>query len=193
MRVFILRQDCDRYRCFHVERGTPDPFEDLRGASPNRLADRWTPPAVYLANSKLKVGDFLNARDHYLVTNQRATRALMPILQRAGELLPLPYDGQMYTVLNVTEYADCLDHLRTSWVTGPSGYRIMAEDYVFAPDRLPGSVVFKTPDLRGQEIFVVEGMRKPGEEFREIVRRERLKGLLFKEVWSSDVPSERSG
>jgi hypothetical protein len=38
---------------------------------------------------------------------------LEEFLEMAGELLPLPYRGEEYTIVNVTECINCLDHEAT--------------------------------------------------------------------------------
>ena len=62
----------------------------------------------------------------------------------------------------------------------------MIDRHVFRPDLLPKSTIFKVPEMGGSIIYVTEGLNEPEKEFRAIVHRERLEGLLFKVVWSSD-------
>jgi hypothetical protein len=106
----------------------------------------------------------------------------------AGELLPLPHRGEVFTVLNITECINCLDHNRTRWVLGKStGARIRIKEYAFHPNRFSESVLFKIPETCKADVLVVEGL--PGcevEEFRYVVEQNGLEGLLFEEIWSSE-------
>jgi hypothetical protein len=110
---------------------------------------------------------------------------LRDLLEMAGELLPLQYKGDPYTLLNFTECMDCLDHKNTEWVLGKTtGAKINVKRYVFMPNRLPESSIFKIPE-RPSSIFVAAGRFDPDDEFKHVVEKEKLEGLLFEEV-SSD-------
>ena len=186
VRVFKVYQDIDHFQCFRAKDPKLDPFEDLlHGKS---WSSTWSPPSVYLDSPKLKRGDFYQSGSNYMIANPKATDALRTLFEEAGELLPLPFQGEKYYVLNVTKCVDCLDQEKTGWsVPNPSGsYRGWIVHYVFMRDRLPDSAIFKIPEYSGREIFTIEGLREPESEFREIVRREGLKGLQFKQVWSSE-------
>ena len=145
------------------------------------------PPPVFIYEPKLKAGDFFNFDSDALIANPRATEALRTLFEMAGELLPLPYKGEVYAILNVTECIDCVDRERTDWRRTPDG-RILTsgtEKFAFRPTRFSESPIFKFPeDCFG--VYVVEGLLDPEEEFREIVRREGLKGLEFEEIWSDE-------
>jgi hypothetical protein len=106
-------------------------------------------------------------------------------LEMAGDLLPLPYEDQEYTILNVTECINCLDHEASEWRHSPfTGQRISPLRYVFHPDRFSESTLFKIPETRRAEILVVEGLHDPEAEFRYAVEQGNLKGLIFEELWS---------
>ena len=100
----------------------------------------------------------------------------------AGELLPLPYQGQEYTLLNVTECINCLDEEHTEWVYH-LGTKIQIAKYVFHPDRFSESTIFKIPQTRRGEILTVEGLKDPEDEFKYVVEKEGLKGIEFEMLW----------
>ncbi len=105
----------------------------------------------------------------------------------AGQLLPLPYKGQTYTILNVLECVDALDQDRTQWIYGETtGAKIKIEQYHFYSNRLGESVLFKIPETSRAEVLLVEGLRDAEEEFRFIVAQNNLKGLIFEEVWNDE-------
>ncbi len=137
---------------------------------------------------KLRHGNFYNFGGGFLTADGRATEALRTHFEMAGELLPLPYKGEIFTVLNVTECIDCLDHERTTWNVvrrNDKEIPVCIDRYVFREDRLSESPLIKIPEENVSSIFLVEGHMDPDEEFREIVNRQGLEGLKFEEVWSS--------
>ena len=174
MKVFKISRDY-RYQYFLPEDDHNHVLSSL-DATP-RLAN-WNPPAVFVYEPKLMVGNFYNTGVN-LIADQRATDALRPLFEMAGELLPLDYKGQRFTVLNVMVCVDCLDHDKSEWRIGPSGSRSLVKP-VFSPELLPPSPIFKIHDTIAT--FLTEGLLAPDQEFREIVRREGLKGLKFEEI-----------
>lgn len=191
IKVFKVKQNCDRFRCLHEMSDRPHVLETLAGCKPR--GKDWEPPPVHLNNPKLKIGDFLNALNNYLVANTRATELLRPLFAACAEILPLPCEGEMYYVINVTKCVDCLDDNKTVWAIPEGPYRGWIVRHVFTPERLQAGGIFKIPEYGGREIFAVEGLGDRDAEFREIVRRERLTGLLFEEVWSSDARDDEAG
>jgi hypothetical protein len=104
----------------------------------------------------------------------------------AGELLPLPYEGEVYTLLNITECINCLDHEQTEWIYGKStGARIGIKKYVFHQERFSESDLFKIPETCTSEVLVVEGLKDIRDGFKYAVEASGLQGLIFELVWKS--------
>ncbi len=178
MKVFRIRMDVDRYQSFLP---VDTKCKALHNTDGSPRSKDWSPPPVFVYSPKLKAGSFYNGNNAILIANQKATSALRYLFEMAGDLLPLPYKGEMYTLLNVTNCIDCLDQNETRWIIAPNGARLGIQHYVFRADRLSPSPIFKIPKERRTSLFVVEGLVEPEQEFREIVRREELKGLIFDE------------
>ena len=120
------------------------------------------------------------------VTDSTATEALRDLLEMAGELLPIRCKNEDYTLLNVTECMDCLDHDRTEWEMGRrTGQKIRIIRHVFKANRLPESSIFKIPEQLAT-LYVAEGRFDPEDEFKSRVEKTQLKGLLFEQVWQDD-------
>jgi hypothetical protein len=185
MKVYRIDHDTQHYQYFLVE--NDDEVERLvMDCTPK--ADTWSSPSVFVFKPMLKAGDFYQFEGDLLITSPRATEVLRTHLEMAGELLPLPYQGEEYTVLNVTECINCLDGDKTEWaVDDETGERLYPEKYVFHRDRFTESALFKIPETHGAEILVVEGLHDPEEEFRYMVEQANLKGLIFVQFWSSDA------
>lgn len=146
----------------------------------------WTSPKVFSYEPLLKAGDFWKLGAGMLITTPKATDILLTFLEMAGELLPLFYQGQTFTILNVTECINCLDDTNTKWVYGETtGAKIRIEKYAFYPDRFSESTIFKIPETHKGEILVVEGLKDPEDEFKYTVENAGLQGIIFEQIWES--------
>ncbi len=185
MKVYSIRHDVDRFQFFLPADPECKTFDQLDGST--KLAS-WEPPEVFILEPKYRAGNFYNAHGNFLIADERAAEALRPLLEKAGELLPLEYKGRRFTVLNVTAVVDCLDHDKSEWRIGRNGNRVLVNRYAFRADLLPPSPIFKLPIGARTTTLLTEGLMDPAQELREIVRREGLKGLRFAELWDSEVP-----
>lgn len=185
MKVFRLDVDVNRYRYFQPEHAEAFTSGQLMFDGRSRLAD-WSPPTVHVYKPKLRRPNFTNflAGTNCLVCDGVAITEVRDMLERSGELLPLPYKGEMWHVLNVTEVVNVLDEDRTEWITGRStGKRIGIKKYAFY-NRFPETPLFKIPESSNSEILTVEGLIDPADEFKPTVERLGLEGLKFEEIWS---------
>jgi hypothetical protein len=176
LKVFRVRTDVNHFQYFLPENRSDYPIlMDFDGTS---KAKSWKPPPVYILKPKHKKGDFFNFGTGYLILSSRARDVLGEFLEMAGELLPLPYKGETYSLLNVTECIDCLDQKKTEFYPDQA-----PKKYAFHPDRFVESQLFKIPETDKAEILLVEGRDDPEEEFRHIVEANKLQGLIFEQLW----------
>ncbi len=183
MRVYRIWNDSNHYQSF-----LPEQEEDWQKLDMDCTpkAEIWVPPLVYVHMPKLKEGDFYNSGRGILIPSPRATAALRMHLEMAGELLPLPYKGQEFTVLNVTECINCLDQEKTEWIYGQTtGAKIGIKTYVFHRNRFSESRIFKIPETHKSEILVVEWVEGTEDEFKYTVESAGLKGLIFEKIWEA--------
>jgi hypothetical protein len=186
MKVYEVRLDTNKYQRFLPEDQGVWKTKYLKMDCSRKLPD-WVPLPIYVPNPRLKKGNFFHLCPGAFVTENGTTEKLRDILEMAGELLPLSCKGADYTLLNVTECMDCLDHDKTAWVFGKAtGAKIDIKRYVFKPERLPESSLFKIPE-RVAHLFVAEGRFDSEDEFKSRVEQEGLEGLLFAEVWRSEI------
>jgi hypothetical protein len=144
--------------------------------------DNWVPPPVFIYEPRHIRGDFYQFGSD-LITSPKATAALRHLLEAAGELLPLPYEGEEYTVLNILRTVDCVDTNRTRrfpW----RGDRYVLQEVAVQRLRESPSVLFKFPQPSPPGVHVVEGLLDPDQEFRAVASQHDLKGLLFIERWN---------
>jgi hypothetical protein len=184
LKVYRLKSEVDRYQYFLAQRREDEAKLVMYGTP---KAQRWQPPGVFIYEPNLKAGDFFNFGSSVLITSPEATDILGRYLHAAGELLPLPFEGLVYHVLNVTLCINALEPDSPGWVIGKStGRRISIRQYSFHADRFPESDLFKIPETCKSEILYVEGGRAYEDSFRHAVEANGLRGLRFEEVWSSD-------
>jgi hypothetical protein len=181
IRVFRVKNDVDNFQYFLTENESDAPKLMMDGTPKSNI---WSPPPVYLFQPKLQKGDFFNFYLDILISSPRATELLHNLFVEAGELLPLPYNDEVFTLLNVTECINCLDQSNTKWIVNETtNVRVMIGHYAFHTNRFSESCLFKIPETSKGEILVVEGLRDPKDEFRYKVDKLGLKGLKFQLLW----------
>ena len=110
---------------------------------------------------------------HGLSFRPRAIRALEPLLEIHGELLPLLCGEAEFRLYHPTQVLDALDENASSVAR-----RIMrVERYVLRPDVLERVAIFMIPNLRVSPTFV-------DQRFVDLWRPAGLKGLEFSQIWA---------
>lgn len=99
----------------------------------------------------------------------------------AGELLPVPYKEQTFSLLNITQCIECLDAERSEWQEMKSTGRKRLRKPFLRADRMCASTLFKSAHSP-LEIYCIEYSGDPEEEFKASVEHHKLKGLVFEEV-----------
>lgn len=184
MKVYRVRPDVNKFQHFMLE----DPnigLSEMMIFDGTLKNEKWKSPAVYITNPKQKTGHFpVLWSTATLVVDGTAFEQLQDLLEMSGELLPLPYKGSMYHVLNVTECFNVLDENKTQWLYEQASGPI--KKYSFHASRFSESPLFKIPETCKSEILTIEGLKDPDDEFKGRVERLGLKGLVFEELWSDE-------
>jgi len=181
MKVYRVKSDVSAFQYFLPEREAD--IRTLRMECTERLPD-WNPPPVFIFKPFHKRGDFFHFSSNMLITSPASTNILRGYLEEAGELLPLPYKGEEYTLLNVLNCIDCLDEDKTEWfVDEEDGTRLRPLTYAFHPDRFTEARLFKIPQTYRAELLVADFEQDDDEEFLGTVRKHGLQGLIFEQLW----------
>jgi hypothetical protein len=189
MRVYRLEQDPDRWQCLH---GKGSKYLDVFNV-PATLeegesrAATWKAPPVDQIDPDLEESDFSNPDSGAWIFHPRALAVLRPLLEEAGELLPVRYGKETYQFLHVTRYVDALDPEATQL------NRIgEIKRYAFVPKKLAGVGLFKIATTwRGKtpvcdlDLFLADGHRDASHDFRALVKKHGLRGVELKKVWES--------
>jgi hypothetical protein len=119
--------------------------------------------------------------DTVIVIRDRALPSLQPILQRYGEIVPVPCEEPVY-LFNVTSIVDGLDEHRSTIARFDSGEVMAIERHVFKPDAIGNAAIFKLPG-RASSIYLRETVVHRVGELGRV-------GLAFDMVWSDEAVTD---
>lgn len=180
VKVYRLRNDVDRYQYFLTNEDS-DVMSIVMDCSPRLVS--WVPPGVFIYEPLHKPGAMYNFTSGSPIFSPHATEVLRDFLEMAGELLPLPYEGETYTLLNVTECINCLDQKSSEWRYSPSGEQAGGvKRYIFHPKRFSESLIFKIPETHRGEVLLLD--REDGEGFLDVARAQGLEGFRLDLLWT---------
>jgi hypothetical protein len=114
---------------------------------------------------------------HALIFKPQAVKAIGSLLQEFGELLPLLCNDADVMMYNPTHLLDALDEDASSVLRFTGGRIMWINKYVFRPEIIGHSDIFKIPNLRVSPTFV-------SQRFVDLWNSADLKGLEFKLVWA---------
>lgn len=181
MRVFQIRFELSNYQAVLIDGDDQfsSPYFRVMDFQVGRVSDSWNPPPIYVDKPKLKRPDIFHLVGAVgLVLTPRALDHLDRFALWVGELLPLPFRGEMLQLLNVLQVYDCLNLERTVFEGGE------ATVFEFHAHRLPEAPIFRLPQNRSGQLFCHEGVGEPVWEFKSTVENAGLEGLSFDEVWN---------
>lgn len=127
----------------------------------------------------MKESDFPWLGSWAIVMRKTAIDELRIMLDKSGEILPLKTDdGVELSVLNA-QVVDALDEVNSDTMKLPVTNRILlVKKPVFFEERIKDLDVFRLPH-RASSTYV-------SDRFVTRVKKARLRGLIFKKVWSND-------
>ena len=180
MKVFRLNNDVNRYQYFLTENES-DAMKLISNCAPSKAT--WLPPPVFVYKPRHQEGDFYNFYSGTPILTPRATELLRDYLEMSGELLPLPYKSEIFTLLNITECINCLDEQNSEWLheSYPGEKSGPIKKYVFHPDRFSESDIFKIPETSPVEVLVLD--REEGEGCIDILRNSDITGYELTLLW----------
>lgn len=175
--VYELARDVERYKSLTMQ--DEDDFLRLPIFDGKALSQEWRAYEVEFIrdelNEDLLPGDF-PAFGTVPTFSKRAVDALFDLLIENGELLPLnSSDGEFYAY-NVLKVVNALDESRSDVKRFSDGGIMRVNTYAFYHRELAGQTIFKVPQL-AQEFVTDSFVRR--------VRKSRLTGFKFVELWTS--------
>jgi len=148
----------------------------------------WSPPLMRSLYPLRPEPDFwhVSTNSGAFAAGPRAMEVTQGFLDRAGQLLPLPYNGQELMICNILECVDCIDKERSEWNLHPITKERLSPSWPFFDEfYTPGSTLFKIPQ-DPTVIYVWELCHDPDSEFKACVEENKLTGFIFQPVWSSE-------
>jgi hypothetical protein len=186
MKVFEVSTDGDDYQMLEPE--DKQPIVDgvrLYMFDGTPKAEDWMPLSLYIPNPTRPRPNFFHSfLGAFVVSPATMTPEIAEFLEMAGELLPLPFEGQEFEIANILEVVNCINANESIWKTYPSGKKLVRKP-AFYPDRFGESSISKIPEMR-YRIFCYEGIKSREDEFKTYVEDNHLTGLKFREVWSDE-------
>jgi hypothetical protein len=183
MKVFLVGFDVNRFRSLALDGDQSSKV--LHFDCTPRSAD-WSSPAMYCPDPVRPRPDlWYVGTSSTIAATADAFDKVQTQFEMAGECLPLAAEGERFTLLNVTECINCLDHDRSEFLKTADGRKLFPLKYAFHRDRFEENSIFKIPEARTR-ILCVERAQDPEMEFKAAVDTHRLKGLTFQQIWSSD-------
>jgi hypothetical protein len=178
LKVYRLQTDTERYCSFAlVDETKSGIYHSFDGRS---LRSSWEPLSITAADeddAAAEMADF-GLLGTIPIVSERTVEVLRDLTVRCCEFLPLAFSRQAYFALNVMTVVDALDEKRSTLTRFSDGAVMSVQDYVFRLDSLNRVVIFRIPQLLRAYVFVTQ-------HFVDRVRRARLTGFRFTELWTS--------
>jgi len=144
----------------------------------------WVEANWYCFNPKQKKGNFytLGSSSSFAFDKEVYESNLFPLLEMAGEILPIQLGMETLYVMNILECVNTLNDEKTDWETYPDGSRRKISNYYFHNDRISESSLFKIPQTSKTEILTYSGVKDPEDEFKSLYEKLNFSGLIFERL-----------
>lgn len=185
MKVFLVKSDVNNFSWFKPDVPESELFDFTMFDCTSR-ASEWKPPKIKDLSPDHQRGDFVYYSPGALLIRPEVVHLVRPFFDRAGELLPLWFEGDIYTLLNITNCVDATDETNTEWLLAKDGSKVEIRRHAFDPARLNEISLFKVPETCKGSVLTWEKDGTPELEFKAFVEQNNLTGLLFEELWDSE-------
>jgi hypothetical protein len=177
--VYSLVPDLDNFQYIIPDDAAAAMAFDYDG---NAIGGEWRPPSVYRANPQKPKPDIWGFMSFGAVIGLSvpAAQTLCTFVDQSCELLLLELEGESMFLCNVISVVNALDRQKCRHRKGDLDW---IDQFAFHPDRFEYSL-FKIPETVREDIYCVEGLADPDDEFKGAVEKHGLRGLKFKELWT---------
>ncbi|WP_438348217.1 imm11 family protein [Paenibacillus sp. FA6] len=119
------------------------------------------------------------------VISERVKQVIAPFIENEVEFLPLLHDELELSMVNVINVLECVDWKRSDIRNYEDGSFAGFNKLVFDFNKIPDNTyIFKYKERAGTEVYVTE-------LFKELIERNKLKGLDLTEVYDSEDTEEK--
>jgi hypothetical protein len=175
MNIWEISSDIDKYNSFELVDPSKTLGQILYSGYGSHILDQWKPVEVRLVDRGLPYGDFPPLSSALPVVSENTLNLIFNLIQDYVEFLPLKCDSGNFYIINVISIIDCLDHSLSTFKRFSSGRVMRVEKYVFRPNCIGQTPIFKIPEQVRNRQYVTD-------PFKEVVERNALSGLLFTKV-----------
>lgn len=186
MKIFSIGVDVEKYQWI-MPTVDDDNILDLLTFECSRKSDSWIFEDWFVFNPMLKAGDFSYVVSGVLAFNERVYDSdLGPLLEMAGEVLPIDVNGRRAYVLNVLECCSMLNERKSIWNPDDPNNALLIKKYAFYEDRITESTLFKIPQTARVQVLTYCDVKDPEDEFYYLYHSLGFSGLTFECLYSSD-------
>ncbi|QJD82592.1 imm11 family protein [Cohnella herbarum] len=147
------------------------------------IKESWM-PIKFITLKNGKYVDFPNFRDGVPVCTRETFVKIGYEIGYQAEFLPVAHEELDLLLVNVTNIIDCVNSDKSTAKRLSTGAFICYLNHVFLPEKIPNdTLIFKLPETSETDVYVTD-------LFVNLVKKHKLKGCRFIELWDSEQTDE---
>jgi len=157
-----------------------------------KKADNWNPPGIRWFDDdgrnidKYKDPDISYISDSSsLIVSPHTHSLIMSSVSDVAELLPIPFNNEIWYLLNVFNQVKALDKANSQYKIYSTGEVGWLTKPAFLADKTPRNKLFKIPDNPGRIYFAEHRPDDNENNFKNIIEKNDLFGIKFVKVWEN--------
>ncbi|MCF6256951.1 MAG: hypothetical protein L3K25_11760 [Gammaproteobacteria bacterium] len=157
-----------------------------------KKSDNWIPPSIEWFDgdgrdlNKYKDPDisYISVPSR-LIVSPHTQKLIAPAVNDAAELLPIPFNGEIWYLLNVHNVIDAIDKENCKYNIRKNGEIGRMLKIAFFPGKTPHATLFTVPEKRSTYYFAEHHPDDSENNFKNIVEKNNLFGIEFKKAWEN--------
>jgi len=120
-----------------------------------------------------------------LIVSPHTQKLIASAVNDAAELLPIPFNGEIWHLLNVFNIINALDKKNSRYKIRNNGEIGRLLKPAFLPDKIPHAKLFTIPEKRSLYYFAEHYPDDSENNFKNIIEKNNIFGIEFKKVWEN--------
>ncbi len=120
-----------------------------------------------------------------LILGPHATSLVKDVVSDVAELLPVPFNDEVWSLLNVYNVIGAVDKSNCQYKIRKNGKVGSLQKLAFYPDKVPHAKLFKVPENPTSVYFAEHHPDDSADNFKNIVEKNKLSGIKFISVWEN--------
>jgi len=162
---------------------------DLFGNDGNKKADRWNPPPIRWHDdegrkkNKYRYPDIAYIFGSWALSPTTA-ELLRPVISDVAELLPLPFNDEIWYYMNVYNRINALDKANTRYRVYSTGEVSPSwiEKIAFLSDKVPHTKLFTMPETVNNIYYAEHYPDDNPNTFKNVIEKNKLFGIELKKI-----------